>query len=354
MTAAPGAWPSSRHLLGWWRELADLGPRRLWVGRLPVHRVEALAAVRRSRPLDPLRRALLHFLSLHSLSNNGEAPWPRLQVDAPLLAQLLRGLAGQGLVEGRTSDWVLTTAGRQALEANAILEMGHERRTFAFLDRTAAHQAPHLLPLSPAASATPSAETWPFAPTLLEDCVRQTEAWKARWGFPADVEAVLLPEGREGAEPPDWQRVVLDCPEEVMTLLVEPSAPAAGEPTGPLLIAFAVQPPNWALQRTAAVLELDEGWEEVFAGLTEAPSVEQWKQAWRAWCQQRNVPAGEADASALEFTGNLLRVRAPQRLIERLRAARSDAVKQEAWLLAGAGRVRSAARIDLLEGEAGR
>jgi hypothetical protein len=197
-------------------------------------------------------------------------------------------------------------------------------------------------------------ETWPFPPTLLEACVRQIEVWKARWGFPGDVEAVLLPEGREGAEPPDWQRVVLDHPEEVMTLLVEHSAGAGGERSGPLLIAFAVQPPNWALQRTAPVLELGEGWEEAFAGLTAAPPVEQWKQAWRAWCQQRNVPAGEADASALEFAGHLLRVRAPQRLVERLRVARSDAVKQEAWLLGGAGRVRSAARIDLLEGEAGR
>jgi len=41
-------------------------------------------------------------------------------------------------------------------------------------------------------------------------------------------------------------------------------------------------------------------------------------------------------------------VRAPHRLIERLRAARSDAIKQEAWLLAGAGRTRTAAQLELL------
>jgi len=40
---------------------------------------------------------------------------------------------------------------------------------------------------------------------------------------------------------------------------------------------------------------------------------------------------------------------APQRLVDRLRAARSDAVKQEAWVLAGAGRVREAAQVELVE-----
>jgi hypothetical protein len=34
-------------------------------------------------------------------------------------------------------------------------------------------------------------------------------------------------------------------------------------------------------------------------------------------------------------------------LIERLRAARSDAVKHEAWLLAGDGRTRLAAQLEL-------
>src|SRR5262249_17846034 len=159
------------------------------------------------------------------------------------------------------------------------------------------------------------------------------------------------PEGREGSEPPDWQRVVLDRPEEVPALLVERLPAPAGRSEEPQLVAFAVQPPNWALQRTAAGLALGKGGAEAFGGLTAAPPIEQWKQAWRTWCQQRNVPAGEAEVSALEFAETRLRVRAPQRLVERLRAARSDAIRQEAWLLTGAGRLRSAARIELLEAE---
>jgi hypothetical protein len=35
--------------------------------------------------------------------------------------------------------------------------------------------------------------------------------------------------------------------------------------------------------------------------------------------------------------------------VERLRAARSDAVKGEAWLLAGTGSVRTAALVELHE-----
>jgi hypothetical protein len=341
MTAAPGAWPSSRHLLGWWRDLADLGPQRLWVVRLPVHRVEALVRVRRRRPLDPLRRALLRFLSLSPVPTpaGGESPWSGLEVDPAFLGRLLRGLAGEGMVEGHGGDWVLTAAGRQALEGGAALEDGSERRTFAFLDRTAARQPPHFLPLAPSVTGMP-AESWPFDPAAIEACARQDDAWKTRWGFPADVEAVLLSAGPE-ADPPDWQRVVLDRPEELTALLVERS------PCG--LTAFAVQPPGWALQREAAALELGEAWEEALGELAAAPTGEQWKQAWQEWCQPRSVPRAEAEACQVEAGEHLLRVRAPHRLVERLRAARSDAVKQEAWLLAGAGRSRAAARIELVE-----
>jgi hypothetical protein len=362
MTAAPGAWPSSRHLLGWWRDLADLGPQRLWVGRLPVHRIEALAAIRRRKPLDPLRRALLRFLSLSPASapSGEESPWSALQMDPAFLGQLLRGLAAQGLVsEGirglgvgisqqgapltpnsypLTPAWMLTPAGRQVLETGMVLEDGRERRTFTFLDRTATQQPPHFLPLAPTAVGTP-AEAWPFDPAVLADCVRRDDAWKAHWGFPVEVEAILLPGGSDDTDPPDWQRVVLNRPEEVTALLVERS-PAA-------LTVFAVQPPAWALQRATPILELGQGWEEALGDLAAAPTGEQWKQAWQVWCQPRSLPPAEVEACRLEAGGHLLRVRAPHRLVERLKAARSDAVKQEAWLLAGAGRTRAAARISL-------
>ncbi len=348
MTAAPGAWPSSRHLLGWWRELADLGPRRLWVCRLSVHRLEALAAVRRRRPLDPLGRALLRFLSLFPLSKPGDPSWSRLYVDPALLAGLLRGFAAQGLVESRGGGWVLTAAGDKSLQADAILETTYERRQFPFLDRSDARQTPHFLPLAPGGGTAAPTETLSFPPALLEACIREPDTWKARWRFPADVEAILFPTGQPEADPPDWQRVVLDHPEELTALLVE-VPPVNREATGPRLMAFAVQPPAWALRREAPVLELGEGWEEALGDLTVPPSREQWKQAWQIWCQQRGLAPAEVEACGLEPGERLLRVRAPHRLIERLRAARSDAMKQEAWLLAGAGRSRTAARIEVAE-----
>jgi hypothetical protein len=44
-----------------------------------------------------------------------------------------------------------------------------------------------------------------------------------------------------------------------------------------------------------------------------------------------------------------LQVQAPRRLFEKLRSLRGDPVQNEGWLLAGSGRSRQAARIELLE-----
>jgi hypothetical protein len=83
--------------------------------------------------------------------------------------------------------------------------------------------------------------------------------------------------------------------------------------------------------------------------LRQTPDVEAWRRMWRQWCEQRNFPRGEADACVLEPAGAVVRVRPPGRLLERLRAQRSDALKGEAWLLAGEGRVRAAARLEVVE-----
>ena len=76
-------------------------------------------------------------------------------------------------------------------------------------------------------------------------------------------------------------------------------------------------------------------------------------QAWRAWCQPRNLPQAECDACRLERQDYRLRVEAGKPLIERLRAARSDALKGEAWLLAGESRLRAAALVDIVEAGTG-
>ena len=65
------------------------------------------------------------------------------------------------------------------------------------------------------------------------------------------------------------------------------------------------------------------------------------------------LPAPEAAACTLERQGVQLRVTAPKRLVERLRAARGDAMKGEAWLLAGSSSLQTAALIEVVESGAG-
>ena len=48
-------------------------------------------------------------------------------------------------------------------------------------------------------------------------------------------------------------------------------------------------------------------------------------------------------------TSHQLRVFAPDRFIHRLQQARSDALKGDAWLLAGEGRIRAAAQLEIVE-----
>src|SRR5262249_42302174 len=115
------------------------------------------------------------------------------------------------------------------------------------------------------------------------------------------------------------------------------------------LLGFAVRPEGWALETAAPAFALASAWEEVFPDLTEEPPADAWRQAWLTWCQPRDLPPAETAACAVEHHGHQLRVRAPRRLVERLRAARSDAVKGEAWLLTGKERVQTAAQVELAE-----
>ena len=72
-----------------------------------------------------------------------------------------------------------------------------------------------------------------------------------------------------------------------------------------------------------------------------------WQDAWRAWCRERNLPANEVELCSLVYQPPRLEVRAPERLLQRLRAAKSDLLKGEAWLLVGDGYVRTAALLTM-------
>src|SRR3954452_6774163 len=117
MTApAPLAFPGSRSLAGWWRQLAPVQPRGLWIGHLFLHRIEALVSLVRPCRADPFQQLILKALALTAGETAAQLE-QRLHLGRPILGRVLTGLQKEGLVRSSPdSPWRLTPAGRQALE----------------------------------------------------------------------------------------------------------------------------------------------------------------------------------------------------------------------------------------------
>jgi hypothetical protein len=338
--AAPRTFPAPRTYHNWLRELAPSRPRRLWFSHLLVHRVEALVAVARPCRLDPLPLALLRRL-FASGPSAPTAALDRLHFDRQFAARLLREPADAGLVRRQPDAWLLTDAGRQALHDGGHTARTRERRTFYFAD--APGEPPHFLPLTQTAGPAPDVpEPWTFDPSALTQAIRQPPEWKRRFGFPADVEAVVA-EDAEG-----WRQVIFDRAEHAPLLFVEAAADG-----GSALLGLLVRLENWALQREPPALTLAEGWQNLLPDFAESFSPEAWRGAWLAWCQSRQPPLADADACRVEYGDCKLHVRAPKALVERLKAARSEVLRGEAWLTLGTGRTRAAACVELREQDAG-
>lgn len=347
MTAAPALpLPGSRTLLAWWRDLAPLAPQRLWLSHLLLHRVEALAVLSRPRRLDPFELAVLRAVTAEPPAPTNHVPHAapggllgRLQLGPGVLPRLLRELAGTGLIEPAGAGWAPTDSGRSALNVGTAPGHAEERRAFYFLDNADLGRPPEYLPLHrPPTAPFPAGEGWHFDLAELGACVRRPAEWKALRGFPPDVEAVLAQSGED-----DWRRVALDRPEQMLVAFVQ-VPPAAG---GARLLGLAVRTDVWVLEREPPALALGAGWEEVLPDLAAPPPPEAWRQAWLTWCQPRNVPAAEAAVARVEHDGHRLLVRAPRRVLDHLRAVRSDAVRGETFLLAGSGRTHHAAQVEL-------
>jgi hypothetical protein len=184
-------------------------------------------------------------------------------------------------------------------------------------------------------------EPWEFDPELLRMASRQSEAWKQTFGFPQEVTGVRL----AGAEDLDWKAVVLDQPEYLFTAFIDAAAPAAKRQ----LLGFAIKIEGWALETGEPAVAPGAGWEAALPDLATDPSEAEWRGAWQVWGQQRGLPPAEMGACKLERSGCLLRVEVPRKLMARLRETRSDALRGETWLLAGSGRSRAAARVELTE-----
>jgi hypothetical protein len=364
MTAGSAlAFPGSRALAGWWRQLAAHHPEEIWVAHLALHRVEALVEL--TRPCRPDRFALLLLRAVRlEQERRRDAPADaergppgevlrrldeRLHLGHSLLRQALRALAAEGLLaEGGPAGWALTPLGEQALERGEYPVRSRERRSFHFVQPRDGSASPHFVNLNSHGQApAPVSEAWDFDLAALAASLARGAEWKARYGFPAEVSAVLGPPA--GAPVAAWQEVIVHRPERLLAVLLR----VAGQGGAGRLLAFAARQEGWALQGGAPAFAVEGRWDELFPELSAGPPPQAWRQAWLAWCQPRGLPAGEPEACTLEPARERLRVHAPPRLIERLREARSDAVKGEAWLLAGEGPLRRAARIELNEASAG-
>jgi hypothetical protein len=365
MTGAPPlASPGSRILASWWRQLTPWKPRSLWMGLLLLHRVEApVRVVRFVRP-DPLLLLVLKALALEE--DGPHAPGPtleqldsRLQVGGQVLGRLVHRLKAAGLAQATAEGvWALTALGRATVDRGEYLRDEYDRQVFYFLERGPAVKPPHYINFPPhLASPWPATENWEFDVRVLEACLRQPVDWKQRHGFPQEVEEILglAPSvAREAGLPPEtgpaprplepWQRVILDRPEQLLAVLV-----LTGGEGGERLLGFTLQQEGWVLKSTEPAFAVNADWQEVLGAAADAPPPEQWRQAWRNWCRPRAVPLADADACELVRRDHRLQVLAPSRLLERLRASRSDALRGEAWVLAGEGPLRAAALLEIVE-----
>jgi hypothetical protein len=265
----------------------------------------------------------------------------RLHLDAQVLGRLLGDLEAAGLVtrSGGAGSWAVSAAGQEVLSGRREPHAPDQRRIFYFAEGPDTHPGLRFLPLDrPPTSPWPETEGWHFDVGLLQATVEQSAEWKDRHGFPADVCGC----GEPAAD--DWRQVILDRPEQLLTLFV-----LGGSGAEETLLGLAVQPLGWQLQVDRPILSLGAGWREVLPELAVEPGPDQWRQAWRSWGQPRGLPMGELEACLLERKETSLLVRAPRPLVSRLRASRSETARGETWLLAGAGQVRSVAQVELAE-----
>src|SRR5262249_50134882 len=271
-----------------------------------------------------------------------------LHLGRQVLTQLLHNLNAAGLAESDGAGiFVLTALGHTAFASGLYSYVPLERRLFCFF----AGETPELPPLflnlrDPVLLPWPVASDWSFDPDILRSCVRQPKEWKEQNGFPPDIEEICLQsaEGGTGEVLSDWQSVVLAGAARWFGLLVWTEESAPGR-----LLGFGIRQDGWMLDAAKPVFDLKAGWQEVVLEATHDVPLEQWQRPWQTWCQQRGLADSRSEMFPLERAGHRLRVFAPWRFIERLKQARSDALKGDAWVLAGDGRIRAAAVIEIVE-----
>lgn len=180
--AIPPHAPDPDTLAAWWPLLEPFAPERLWVGRLPLIRVEIPARVHTSEPFSALESALLNILR-HGPASTAELV-RSTGLPPGLIGRMLREFELLGLVAGLT-DPVGDTRPRM------------EPRTFTLLDLRP-HGPPQFVNLAPGTldrfpSLAGEAVDFPGLIELLTELPRRDEAWKRRAEFPVEVEALAIP-----------------------------------------------------------------------------------------------------------------------------------------------------------------
>jgi hypothetical protein len=354
MTSASSlAYPGSRTLATWWRQLAPLRPQGLWVGYLFLHHVEALARWREPRALEPLLLLVLEAIALEQQEPVPTGPLcrrleQRLSLTGPVVCRLVRSLAqgrllmSQNAGSSQEQNWRLTEEGLAALRLRQVWINLEQRATFPFLERLKPDgqrlAAPHYVRIDETGSASWASERHPFDISLLPACVEQGPVWKKTFGFPFEVTAfgdhAPAPDARGG-----WDNVVVDRTERLLAALVQ------GPPPEEKLVAFGVKPEGWGLQTSKAIAHLPAAAGAIFWGPDD--TLDLLRRAWLSWCAVRNVPPGQAEACSFALLHERLIVSAPEPLIQFLRLGRSDIFKGDAWLLVGEGYLRQAVRLEL-------
>jgi hypothetical protein len=336
-----------------------------------LHRVEAQVRLLQARRPDRFHRLLLETLDTAQALDRLQ---DRLGLGRPVLRQALRELEAEGLAQSTAEgSWTLTDRGQQARQQGEYACSVLQRRPFYFLESGRPGQPPHFLHLNAVTAIPwPAGEGWTFDRRTLTDCVRQPAEWKRRHGFPLEVEEVLGTQVSEQASTPapaedpalaarsnhvateldsaPWQQVILDQPERLLTILVQ----ARAEQGKDRLLGYAVQQKGWGLDTSAPIFSLEGGLAELFPDLVPDLPLERWRQAWKTWGQANNLTPAEIEGSTLRRQDHRLQVTVPRSVLDKLRAARSDAVKGEAWVLGGDERIRPAAQLELVAAGGGR
>jgi hypothetical protein len=353
------AYPGSRALAEWWRQISAYRPIRIWFGHLFLHRVEALVGLKRPYRPDALSLLVLEALAIES-PTTVECVESRLHVGIPLTGRLLRRLAANGLIAPASPGWALAERGRALLSGGTLLQPVNERRCFYFVDNDS-EQSPHFVSLATGIASPYSLPTArPFDIGVLTKCIEQRADWKVRHGFPLDVECLIPSQGQtpdlaEEADDkltpgpeveagdttiPRWQRVSIVHPESTTLLIAK-----AGDGGG--FRAFTVQQKGWLLNCKEPI-HLAEGLADILPALREELAPHKWSQAWIGWAGSAGLSPAHVDASQVRREGHRLVVSVPSGILNRLRATRNEVLKGEVWLLAGDDRVREAAQLQVV------